>query len=257
MLVSFRKSRRDMPALQLFSAPPEDVRSEQKLDNHMPKGFETFDVLDQECARLASGGVLTIVSSGNIQKTMGDVKNPDLPFQQFGSMARYLLSTLTKEAAAATNGEPRKVALSVRAAVALQEHTRRYLPEAHTGFSTQRRNQDEEAKCVSNGDKLGPFVDKDSNALHGVLFDPMLATGGSMTDLINDVMDRGASGVTVVTAFSAPQGIVKVSQHDAVRRMISLPLEAGLTEGEPYIVGGHKPHSMLGDFGDRYFGPVE
>lgn len=232
----------------IYATNPQSIRESMDLAYKIPEGYETLGQLDAECERLHEIGRLVIVNSESINANMQRIKNPELGIPDFRNIAHIIISQLAQEVARQPL-DSRKVGISVRAGLAFLLHSMKFMPEAEVGFATQTRDE-ETAKCASNGDKLGDFTGK-----HAILFDPMLATGGSLTDLIVDVTDRGATGVTTVTAFTAPQGLVAVSMHPNVQRMITTPLEAGLNENA-YIVGGHQPHAMLGDFGDRYFGSV-
>jgi uracil phosphoribosyltransferase len=232
----------------IYALDPSQVRKQQKLDHKLPEGFADFQDLEDELVIQQNNGRLIVVDSPSIRSNMESIKNPDLDIQRFRELANTIITQLAQSATKlqVTN---RKIALSVRAGLAFYNHSMRFMPEAEIGFSTQTRDE-ETAECSSYGGKLGSFAGK-----HAIIFDPMLATGGSLTKLIDEVVDNGATGVTTVSAFTTPQGLVAVSQHPAVQRMITTPLEAGLNENA-YIVGAHQPHSMLGDFGDRYFGNV-
>jgi uracil phosphoribosyltransferase len=90
------------------------------------------------------------------------------------------------------------------------------------------------------------FPDNLSNAIVMVL-DPMLATGGSSTDAIQVLKNRGAKIIKLVCIVGAPQGVERI-MHDHPDVQIFL---AGLDErlnSSGYIVPG------LGDAGDRLFG---
>ncbi len=235
-------------ASSLYAVEPTEIRRQQKLDYRLPKGFADFQGLDDELVEQLYGGRLKVVDSVSIRNSMKSIKNPEIAVSKFRELANIIISQLTQEASRLPVAN-RKAAISVRAGLAFLHHSMKFMPETEVGFSTQTRDE-ETAECSSFSGKLGSFAGK-----HAILFDPMLATGGSMIDLIDEVVENGASGVTTINAFTAPQGLVAVSQHPMVRRMITTPLEAGLNENA-YIVGGHQPHSMLGDFGDRYFGSV-
>jgi uracil phosphoribosyltransferase len=230
----------------LYAADPSIVRSTQKLDNKLPKGFSDFHDVDGELEQQLNTNRLTIIDSDSIRRSMERIKDPGLNMGQFRVYANTIISQLAQDVAK-RNIPNKKTAISVRAGLAFLHHSMKFMPDSEVGFSTQTRDE-QTAECSSVGAKLGSFAGK-----HAIIFDPMLATGGSMIDLIDEVIDRGATGVTTVSAFTAPQGLVAVSLHPSVDRMITTPLEAGLNENA-YIVGAHQPHSMLGDFGDRYFG---
>lgn len=80
-----------------------------------------------------------------------------------------------------------------------------------------------------------------------MVFDPMLATGGSAAEALRQLKAAGAQRLTLVTVVSCPQGVATVRAAHPDVRLITGVLDAGLNE-KNYIVPG------LGDAGDRYFG---
>lgn len=79
------------------------------------------------------------------------------------------------------------------------------------------------------------------------VLDPMLATGGSAAYCLSIIKRNGGNHITLVTLFSAPEGVKFVnSQHPDVR-IIAASLDRGLN-GHGYILPG------LGDAGDRING---
>ena len=84
-----------------------------------------------------------------------------------------------------------------------------------------------------------------------IIVDPMLATGGSLDDVIRLVLDCGATGrIIVVCAISAPEGVAVITDRygDSVEiDIFTGAMDERLNE-HAYIVPG------LGDAGDRLFG---
>lgn len=235
---------------ELFAASPEAVRDEQMLDHRLPEGFTSLEEVDSFCLDLVNEGRLLVCGGFNVDRTMSQIKDPSHTMGQFQDFADRILSILTQTAAKSTQGEDVKTCISLRAGDAFSPFIRRFLRGTPRGFLSQERDE-QTGKPHSWGEsKMGRFEGK-----HAILFDPMLATGGSMVDMIERAVRRGAESITTVSAFSAPQGIAQVAMHEEVVRIITTPLEAGLNE-KFYIVGGHTPFPMLGDFGDRYFGPI-
>ena len=80
----------------------------------------------------------------------------------------------------------------------------------------------------------------------------MLATGGSMTDALRRLAERGATDVTAVCVVCAPEGIAAVTaiQENSLPglRLVTAVIDDGLNDAK-FIVPG------LGDAGDRQFGP--
>ena len=238
--------------MALFAVNPTAVRAEQPLGNYLPAGYGSIEQVDERCRQLSHSGRLCVVRKGLIDANMETIKNPRVGMRSFRELAAGILDPLMSTANRVTQdvGE-RKVAVSIRAGAAFLPIVLKQMPHDSIGFVTQTRIEEEsEVQTRSVDDKLGPFHGK-----HAILVDPMLATGGSLLDMVDAVMEQGATGATTVTAFSAPQGIAAVAEHPNVHKLVTTPLEAGLNE-QAFIVGGHTPHAMLGDFGDRYFGDV-
>jgi uracil phosphoribosyltransferase len=81
----------------------------------------------------------------------------------------------------------------------------------------------------------------------------MLATGGTLVDAINYVIERGARDVTAVCLIAAPEGVKVLEDKIGDRADVKLVLAAideRLNE-KSYIVPG------LGDAGDRLYGIVD
>lgn len=79
------------------------------------------------------------------------------------------------------------------------------------------------------------------------IVDPMLATGGSACDAINQIKARGAKNITLLSIVAAPEGIKRVTEEHPDVNIFTAALDDHLNE-LGYIVPG------LGDCGDRLFG---
>ena len=80
-----------------------------------------------------------------------------------------------------------------------------------------------------------------------LVVDPMLATGGSACDAIQELKDRGCKNIKFMAIIGAPEGVSKVAEaHPDVEIYVST-LDRCLNE-HGYILPG------LGDAGDRLFG---
>lgn len=80
-----------------------------------------------------------------------------------------------------------------------------------------------------------------------IVTDPMLATGGSSTDAISLLKEKGAKKIRLMCLIAAPEGIKKVTEdHPDVDVYIGA-LDEKLNENG-YIIPG------LGDAGDRLYG---
>ena len=80
-----------------------------------------------------------------------------------------------------------------------------------------------------------------------IVTDPMLATGGSASDAIHMLKDRGCTNIRLMCLVAAPEGILKVQkEHPDVD--IYVAAVDDYLNADAYIVPG------LGDAGDRIFG---
>lgn len=90
------------------------------------------------------------------------------------------------------------------------------------------------------------FPDNLPNAVVMVL-DPMLATGGSSSDAIQELKKNGAKTIKLVCIVGAPEGVKKIKHDHPDVQIYIAELDEKLNE-HGYIVPG------LGDAGDRLFG---
>ncbi len=81
------------------------------------------------------------------------------------------------------------------------------------------------------------------------VLDPMLATGGSASEAIQEVKDAGAKDITLVSIIAAPEGITRLERDHPDLRLVAGAVDRELNE-KGYILPG------LGDAGDRIFGTV-
>ena len=80
-----------------------------------------------------------------------------------------------------------------------------------------------------------------------ILYDPMLATGGSAVAAVQRVKEAGAPSIRFVCALAAPEGVAKLRAAHPDVPIITAALDERLNE-RGFIVPG------LGDAGDRCFG---
>ncbi len=80
-----------------------------------------------------------------------------------------------------------------------------------------------------------------------ILCDPMLATGGSASDAITMLKERGAKDIRLLNLVAAPEGVKKVQDDHPDVDIFVASLDEKLNEN-CYIIPG------LGDAGDRLFG---
>ncbi|MBR4881872.1 MAG: uracil phosphoribosyltransferase, partial [Clostridia bacterium] len=80
-----------------------------------------------------------------------------------------------------------------------------------------------------------------------IITDPMLATGGSASDAITKIKERGVENIRLMCLVAAPEGVAKVQADHPDVDIYVAALDEKLNENA-YIVPG------LGDAGDRIFG---
>jgi uracil phosphoribosyltransferase len=80
-----------------------------------------------------------------------------------------------------------------------------------------------------------------------ILTDPMLATGGSASDAISMLKEKGCTNIRLMCLVSAPEGIKKVQTDHPDVDIYTAAIDDHLNQ-DAYIVPG------LGDAGDRIFG---
>ncbi len=80
-----------------------------------------------------------------------------------------------------------------------------------------------------------------------ILTDPMLATGGSASDAINLLKEKGCTNIRLMCLVAAPQGVQKMQHDHPDVDIFTAALDERLNE-QDYILPG------LGDAGDRIFG---
>lgn len=80
-----------------------------------------------------------------------------------------------------------------------------------------------------------------------IVLDPMLATGGSASQAIKYLKEKGASNIKLMCIVAAPEGIEKISKEHPDIDIFCAAVDKKLND-HGYIVPG------LGDAGDRLFG---
>ena len=88
---------------------------------------------------------------------------------------------------------------------------------------------------------------EDINRRLVIITDPMLATGGSASDAIRMLKEKGCRNIRLMCLVAAPDGVKKVQTEHPDVDIYAAALDEGLNENA-YILPG------LGDAGDRIFG---
>ncbi len=140
---------------------------------------------------------------------------------------------------------PRPLVVPVlRAGLGMLEGMVKLLPTAEVGFLGIKRNE-ETLEPYTYANRLPD----DLSGRQVYIIDPMLATGGTLIDSINYVLERGATEVTAICLIGAPEGLatVQTAMQGKDVRIVLGALDDHLNE-VGYIVPG------LGDAGDRLYG---
>lgn len=83
-----------------------------------------------------------------------------------------------------------------------------------------------------------------------IILDPMLATGGTATEVIKAIKDQyPEASIKMAALLSAPEGIRRIHNNHPEVPIYTASIDSHLNENA-YIVPG------LGDAGDRQFGPI-
>lgn len=132
----------------------------------------------------------------------------------------------------------------LRAGLSMLDTARRLLPEAPVGFAGLRR--DEETAKASWYLESMP---EDLTGRHVIILEPMVATGGTLTSVVAEVVTRGAAAVVIVSLICSDPGlqVLDASPHRDRISVIAAARDEALND-RSYIVPG------LGDAGDRAFG---
>jgi len=129
----------------------------------------------------------------------------------------------------------------LRAGLGMLDHAMATIPGSSVGYIGLER--DEETAVASCYYAKMPDLEK---AGHIFVLDPMLATGGSAMQCVDQLKERGARRITMVCIISAPEGVECLQAAHPDVDIITGKIDRQLNE-KKYIVPG------LGDFGDRLF----
>lgn len=130
----------------------------------------------------------------------------------------------------------------LRAGLAMLFALQDILPTITVGLIGLER--DEKTAVAREYYRKFPRIGKDDKVL---ILDPMLATGGSMDDVLVVLKDNGIEKVSLLSIVAAPEGIQRITQQYPSVVLYTTAIDKELN-AQKYIVPG------LGDFGDRYFG---
>lgn len=149
---------------------------------------------------------------------------------------------VSKMTAGRISGKKVAVVPILRAGLGMTDGFLRLVPVARVGHIGLYRDPDThmpvEYYCKLPGDIDERLV---------VLVDPMLATGGSASDAVTLLKNRGVTSIRLMCLVAAPEGVEKFRADHPDVDIYCAALDDHLNE-HAYIVPG------LGDAGDRIFG---
>jgi uracil phosphoribosyltransferase len=171
------------------------------------------------------GAILTVEATRDLASTIRNITTPLTEMQ-----ARVLAAP-----------EPVLVAV-LRAGLGLMEGGMQVLPDApvgHVGLMRDEHTLQPSQYLL----RMPPEV----TTRGAILFDPMLATGGSAVAAISRVKEAGAPHIRFVCVVAAPEGVARLSAAHPDVPIFTAALDEKL-DHRGFIVPG------LGDAGDRCFG---
>ena len=130
----------------------------------------------------------------------------------------------------------------LRAGLGMVEGLLTIIPAARVGHIGMYRDP-ETLKPVTYYSKLP----KDVASRQMIIVDPMLATGGSLIEAIDELKRNGAKNIKSINLLAAPEGLKAFEEAHPDVEIYIAALDEKLNE-DGYIVPG------LGDAGDRLFG---
>ncbi len=202
---------------------------------------------------------VTVIRHALASHALAVLRNADTPTAIFrwhsDQIAELLIAEATRDLATreyevktpltTTRGEklanPLVAVPVLRSGIALVGAIQRMLPDTVVGFIGLERDE-ETAKARLYYEKIPP--DLAGNPV--LVLDPMLATGGSMSDTLRHVRHQGARDITAICVVAAPEGIRRINNEHPEVRIFTAAIDSHLDDNW-YIVPG------LGDYGDRYF----
>lgn len=132
----------------------------------------------------------------------------------------------------------------LRAGLTMLESARALLPAAPIGFAGLRRDE-----STAQATWYLRSLPADLHGRDVIVLEPMIATGGTLLQVIDEVVARGASSVTIVSLICSDTGLgtLQNSPHESLIQVVAAACDSALTD-HAFIDPG------LGDAGDRAFG---
>ena len=174
-----------------------------------------------------------------IAMLMGYELTRDLPLEDIA-----IETPVTKMTAKTISGKKLAIIPILRAGLGMVDGLQSLVPVAKVGHIGLYRDP-ETHKPVEYYCKL-PHDIEDRIV---ILVDPMLATGGSASDALTMLKERGCKQIRFMCLVAAPEGVKKVQDDHPDVDIYTAALDECLND-HAYIVPG------LGDAGDRIFGTL-
>jgi len=133
----------------------------------------------------------------------------------------------------------------LRAGLGMVQAVQEVLPLAEVAHVGLRRNE-----ATLQADVYLNRLPGDLSGRRVVVCDPMLATGGSLAQVCDLVLDKGARMVVALCIIASEPGLVAFTEAHPLVPVVCAAVDPILDE-VGYIVPG------LGDAGDRLFGPPD
>ena len=128
----------------------------------------------------------------------------------------------------------------LRAGLPMMEGVAQIFPKAEVGFLAMKRDEST-FKAKVFYERFGNIEGKTA-----ILLDPMLATGGSLSDAVDILKKHHPSRILSLNIVGAPEGIAYVEQHHPDVDIFIAQIDDRLN-AKKYIIPG------LGDAGDRAY----
>lgn len=168
---------------------------------------------------------------------MGYELTRDLPLEDY-----EIETPITKMTAKRISGKKLAVVPILRAGLGMVDGLLELVPTAKVGhiglYRDHETHEPVEYYCKLPADIEDRIV---------ILVDPMLATGGSASDALRMLKNKGCTNIRFMCLVAAPEGVAKVQADHPDVDIYAASLDKCLNENA-YIVPG------LGDAGDRIFG---
>ena len=206
---------------------------------------------------------VTVLDHPLVAHKLSVLREKDTSSPVFRQLVEELVTLLAYEATREVRVEPKTIqtpvaetqgtALSrprplvvpiLRAGLGMLEGMTRLVPTAEVGFLGMARD-DTTLDIITYAERLPD----DLTGRQVYVLDPMLATGGTLSEAIKFLYRRGAEQITCVCLLAAPEGLDRLTREldDSEVNVVLASVDERLDENA-YIVPG------LGDAGDRLYG---